>query len=63
MDRERRTGILVNDALLVDIEAFAGLVRPPLFQLAILVVESAGRVEGMLQRLSQQNALPTLHDA
>ena len=34
----KRTGVLVHDALLPDVEAFARRVCPPLLQLAVLVV-------------------------
>ena len=52
--RSRRTRVLVNDALLPLVEALAGLVRPPLLQLALLVVKSAGRIKRVLQRMSQR---------
>ena len=44
----RRTRVLVNDALLPLVEAFTSLVRPPLLQLAVLVVHAACGVEGVL---------------
>ena len=41
--------ILRLDTLLLDIEPFARLVRPPLLELAVLVVQPSSRVEGVLR--------------
>jgi len=45
---DRVFGVLPRDALLPLVETFACLVGPPLLELAILVVQTARRVEGVL---------------
>ena len=42
------TSVLVHNALLNSIEAVASLIGPPLLELALLVVQTSGRVEGVL---------------
>ena len=49
MRSERRTGVLVNDALLSFVEALAGLVGPPLLKLTLLIIQATGRVERVLE--------------
>lgn len=55
--RVLRTRVLVDDALLPHVEAFAGLIRPPFLQLPVLVVQATRRVEGVLLRNASQHEL------
>ena len=45
------TSVLVHNALLNSIEAVASLIGPPLLELAVLVVETASGIKGMLEPL------------
>ena len=42
------TRVLINNASLQLQEPFTGSIRPPLFELALLVIETSGRIECML---------------
>lgn len=48
------TSILIDDTVLYTLEALASSVSPPLFQLALLVVESTSGVESVLQIQANQ---------
>ena len=45
---DRVFGILLRDALLPLVEAFARLLGPPLLELAVLIVHATRRVKGVL---------------
>ena len=45
---DRVSGVLLRDALLPLLETFARLFGPPLLEPAVLVVQAARRVEGVL---------------
>lgn len=45
---DRVFGVLLRDALLSFVEAFARLFSPPFLEFAILVVQASRRVESML---------------
>jgi len=45
---DRVFGVLLRDALLPLVEAFAGLFGPPFLELAVLIVHPTRRVEGVL---------------
>jgi len=46
---DRVLGVLLRDTLLSLVEAFARFFGPPLLELAVLVVQAARRVEGVLR--------------
>jgi len=43
-----RTGVLFNNAILLDLEALACGVRPPFFEFTMLVIQAPSRIKCML---------------